>query len=392
MQGLLAPPIRAGYPGRTGPVDYTGQQSGGRPRMIAQPALLLPADYLDPCRHAAEQAGIFARHWQFVGFTDELAEPGSFLTRQIAGEPVLVINMDGELRAFRNVCAHRFARLKAKETGKDSGLRCPYHGWAYDRDGVPLGIPGNQECFGLDRAGKEALALHQFALDRIGRFIFVRIAPQGPTLADAVAPHGDMLQRLSDGFGAPFAQMAQPWEADWKIGIENVLEVYHVDAVHPESFRTVVDGSWRVESQGPHSIGFAGMRAEALRWWEGVGKRLGLAAVPGLDHYVHLHLFPNLAIGITAGRMISVQTFEPTGPGRFILRYRLCLALGGKAGAARTAVEGHLTALNETLLAEDRAIAAEVQIGTAHADRPALLGRNEERLMHFHQTICAMLR
>jgi phenylpropionate dioxygenase-like ring-hydroxylating dioxygenase large terminal subunit len=360
--------------------------------MIAQPALLHPADYLDPARHAAEQAAIFARHWQFVGFADELAEPGSYLTRQIAGEPVLVINMDGELRAFRNVCAHRFARLKAAESGRESGLRCPYHGWAYDREGVPLGIPGNQDCFGLDRADKQGLALKRFTLDQIGRFIFVRIAADGPALTNAAAPHGDLLQRLSDGFGPPFAQVAQPWDADWKIGIENVLEVYHVDAVHPESFRTVVDGSWRVESQGAHSIGYAGMRPEALRWWEGVGKRLGLAAVAGFDHYVHLHLFPNLAIGITAGRMISVQTFEPTGPGRFTLRYRLCLALGGKVGAARAAVESHLTALNETLLGEDRAIASEVQIGTAHADRPALLGRNEERLMHFHQTLLPMLR
>lgn len=358
--------------------------------MIAKPALLHPADYLDPGLHAAEQAGIFARHWQFVGFAEELAEPGRFLTRQIAGEPVLVINMDGNLRAFRNVCTHRFARLKAAETGQDSGLRCPYHGWAYDREGVPLGIPGNAECFGLDRAAKQGLALKRFALDRIGRLLFVRIAAEGPSLADAVAPHGELLQRLSDGFGPAFSQLAQPWAADWKIGIENVLEVYHVDAVHPESFRSVVDGSWRVAYQGPHSIGHAGMRAEALRWWEGVGKRLGLLPVPGLDHYVHLHLFPNLAIGITAGRLISVQTYEPTGPGRFTLRYRLCLALGGKQGAARAAVESHLTALNETLLGEDRAIAAEVQIGTASADRPALLGANEDRLMQFHQTLLAL--
>jgi phenylpropionate dioxygenase-like ring-hydroxylating dioxygenase large terminal subunit len=219
----------------------------------------------------------------------------------------------------------------------------------------------------------------------------VRIAADGPPLAEAAAPHGELLQRLSNGFDPPFAQVAQPWQADWKIGIENVLEVYHVDAVHPESFRTVVDGSWRVEQQGAHSIGYAGMRPEALRWWEGVGKRLGLARVAGLDHYVHLHLFPNLAIGITAGRMVSVQTYEPTGPGRFTLRYRLCLARGGRTGAARAAVESHLMALNETLLAEDRSIAAEVQIGTSHADRRALLGRNEERLMHFHQTLLPMV-
>ncbi len=369
--------------------DHLSRRSGV-PAMIARQSALSPADYLAPDIFARERDGLFARHWQFVGFQDALAQEGAFITRQIAGQPVLIRNMDGELRAFRNICSHRFARLKSAESGEDTPgpLRCPYHGWAYDRDGVPRGIPGNKECFGLDRGEKEALALHRYPLAQIGRFVFVRIAADGPTLEAAVGPHLTLLHQLSDAFEAPFAEVAQPWQADWKIGIENVLEVYHVDAVHPDSFRTVVDGSWRVVPEGVHSLGYAGIRPEATRWWEGVGKRLGLQAAEGFSDYVHLLLFPNLAIGVTAGRMISVQTFEPTAPGRFTLRYRLCLARGAKpGGAARQAVETHLKALNETLLSEDRTICEEVQVGTAAADRPALLGANEDRIAHFHASL-----
>lgn len=361
--------------------------------MLAHPAALTAADYRDPDRFRAEQRAIFARHWHFVGFTDELAAPGSWLVRQIAGESVLVQDFEGEVRAFRNVCSHRFAQLRGKEAGVANGpLRCPYHGWTYDRDGVPVGIPGNAECFGLDRKGKNALALKRFDLDGCGRFLFVRITPGGPPLADWLGPHADLLQSLSDGMSAPFAQAAQPWDANWKVGVENVLEVYHVDAVHPDSFRTVVDGSWRVVPSGPHSTGYAGIRAQAQRWWEGAGKRLGLIpvdAVVDVEGYVHLLLFPNLAIGITAGRMMSVQTLEPSGPESFTLRYRLCLARtrDGASRAALAAVTTHLATLNEKLLAEDRSVCAAVGAGLRHVEGTALLGANEDRIRHFHDTI-----
>ncbi|MFV3076214.1 aromatic ring-hydroxylating oxygenase subunit alpha [Niveispirillum fermenti] len=365
--------------------------------MLARPAALSAADYRDPAIFAAEQRDLFARSWQFVGFTDELAAPGSWLARQIAGEPVLVQDFDGEVRALRNVCSHRFARLRMGEQGVAGGpLRCPYHGWTYDRDGVPVGVPGNAECFGLDRAARQGLALRRYELDRAGRFLFVRVTPGGPSLADWLGPYRDLLQALSDGMAAPFAQAAQTWAANWKVGVENVLEVYHVDAVHPDSFRTVVDGSWRVEGTGPHSTGYAGIRAEAQRWWEGAGKRLGLApvqAVAGMEGYVHLLLFPNLAIGITAGRMMSVQTLEPTGPESFTLRYRLCLAPAreGASRAALAAVTTHLAALNEELLSEDRAVCAAVGAGLHHAEGAALLGRNEDRIRHFHDALTAGL-
>ncbi len=364
--------------------------------MLARPALLTAADYRDPARFAAERR-LFARHWQFVGFSDELAEPGAWLTREIAGEPVLVQDFDGELRALRNVCSHRFARLRAGDAGAASGpLRCPYHGWTYDRDGVPVGIPGNGDCFGLDREGKRALALKRYELERVGRFLFVRIEPGGPSLADWLGPHAALLQSLSDGMSAPFAQEAQPWAANWKVGVENVLEVYHVDAVHADSFRTVVDGSWRVVPSGLHSIGYAGIRPEAQRWWEGAGKRLGLTpveAVAGVEGYVHLLLFPNLAIGITAGRMMSVQTLEPTGPENFTLRYRLCLAKArdGASKAALAALTSHLSALNSQLLSEDRAVCGEVGAGLRHVEGAALLGVNEDRLRHFHDMILAQM-
>jgi len=360
----------------------------------AGPASLAPRHYTDPDIFAREQEGLFARSWQFVGFTDEIAETGAFLTRTIAGRPVLIQNFDGEIRAFRNVCSHRFARIQALERGIGP-VRCPYHGWTYDRNGVPLGIPGNRECFGLSREDKEKLALTRYEVAVLGRFLFVRLEPGGPDPEAAFGPLAGWLHDISDRFAPPFAQEAQPWQADWKVGIENVLEVYHVDSIHPESFRSVVSGSWDCEYIGAHSAGVSGLTDGTRRWWQGIAKRLNLTPSHRFKDYDHALLFPNLAIGVTAGLMVSVQTYEPVAPGRFLLRYRLCLARppqDGTAGstAARKAVETHLTGLNRQLLDEDRRICEEVQIGTAHADRPALLGRNEARIRHFQEAWLSM--
>ena len=353
---------------------------------------LWPRHYTDPGLHGEEQARLFARHWQFVGFADQLAAPNAFLTREIAGRPVLVQNFAGEdggsLRAFRNVCSHRFARLHRADSGAGM-VRCPYHGWTYDRNGVPVGIPRNEECFGLDRAGKEALALPRYEVEACGRFLFVRLEPGGPGLDESLGAHAPLLRRLSDTFAAPFAEEAVPWEADWKVGVENVLEVYHVDSVHPDTFRTVTEGPWDCAYDGPHSTGVTGLTPDTARWWEGVAGRLRLEPAGGLGGYHHVLLFPNLAIGVTAGLMMSVQTYEPAGSGRCTLRWRLSLARGaeGASRAARQGVEEHLAAFNRRLLAEDRAICEEVQRGTRAMDRPPLLGRNEERIRRFHAAV-----
>ena len=91
---------------------------------------------------AREQAAIFARTWQLAGHVADLAEPGRFVTVQVGDESVLVVRgEDGELRAFRNVCRHRAARLREGRGDCGKAIRCPYHGWTYRTDGRSSACP-----------------------------------------------------------------------------------------------------------------------------------------------------------------------------------------------------------------------------------------------------------
>ena len=102
-----------------------------------------PDLYVDPAALAREQEAIFARSWQLAGHVADVAEPGRFLTAQVGAESVLVVRgEDGELRAFRNVCRHRAARLREGRGDCGKAIRCPYHGWTYRTDGSLIGVPG----------------------------------------------------------------------------------------------------------------------------------------------------------------------------------------------------------------------------------------------------------
>ena len=353
-----------------------------------------PRHYADTAIFAGERARIFERTWLFAGFTDQLADPNDFLTLDVAGTAVMIHNFDGEPRAFHNVCSHRASPIHCAARGTRLP-RCPYHGWTYNRDGVPVGIPGNAEHFGLDRAGREALALRRFVLAACGRFLFVRLADEGPDLDGFLGGYGPVLRHLSDQFTDLFDDQVMDWNANWKHGVENVLEVYHADSVHPESFRQFTDRGWDCSTEGEHSRGQAPLSEASGRWWAGVAGKLKLQRSDRHQGYDHFHIFPNLAIGVTEGAMMSVQTYEPDGPDRCRLHFRLCMAdstaPSPRPEAARRAVEEQIRSFNTKVLGEDRAICERVHEGAKQAVHPPLLGRNESRLAAFHRAYLARL-
>ena len=173
-----------------------------------------------------------------------------------------------------------------------------------------------------------------------------------------------------------------------KIGVESVLEVYHGPILHTETFAQLTEGEWECSYQGDHSVGRTYLTAKSKRWWAEIRRRHNLAQSARFSHYDHLLVFPNLAIGLTDGSLMSVQSYLPLAPGRSRLTHQLWLAgaEGGRkgSGAAMKAVQASLAGFNCQLLQEDRSVSEDVQRNLAQAPRPALLGSNEERLIAFH--------
>jgi phenylpropionate dioxygenase-like ring-hydroxylating dioxygenase large terminal subunit len=75
---------------------------------------------------------LMRRHWQPVGLSDyatDLPRP----VRILGEDLVLFRDIDGKPRLVHPRCAHRGSSLLYALD--DCGLRCCYHGWAYDTRG-----------------------------------------------------------------------------------------------------------------------------------------------------------------------------------------------------------------------------------------------------------------
>jgi len=184
---------------------------------------------------AAEQRALAATCWQLVGLRDALEISNSWIRCTVFGVDTFVQSFDGELRGFHNVCAHRGFPLRRDPAGVGP-VQCGFHGWAYNRDGIPTSVPRNAELFGLSREQRVALALPELRVATIGRFVFASVATIGPSLEQFLGPYADVFRAVSARLGAVVHSESIVLRANWKLFAEITLDDYHLGTVHPTSF------------------------------------------------------------------------------------------------------------------------------------------------------------
>src|SRR5581483_4927410 len=220
-------------------------------RRLAYAETLPSAWYFDSEILAREKEKVFARTWQLVGRTDQIAAPGDYFTTTIADEPVIVVRgADEKFRAFSNVCRHRAGPVASGE-GNCNAFRCGYHGWSYSLDGRLLGTP---EFDGVECFKKEANGLPEFSVATWGSLVFVRLSSDGMTLGDAL---GDIAERVGDrDFAGMRLAARKDWYIDcnWKVYVDNYLEGYHIPIVHPSLNRELDYTQYRTETKRYYSI------------------------------------------------------------------------------------------------------------------------------------------
>jgi phenylpropionate dioxygenase-like ring-hydroxylating dioxygenase large terminal subunit len=275
------------------------------------------AAYTDPAWFAAEMDRIFAAMWIAVGRSEELANRGSFIRRDIAQASVLIVGDGrGGVRGFHNVCRHRGTRLCDAERGTFPGsIQCPYHAWTYDLSGRLIGAPLMDEVEGFTR---DEYPLRRVNCDVWDGHVFIN-------LADSPPPLGDQLGELPARF-APWRmgelrmirRTVYDVRANWKLIVQNYNECLHCPVIHP------------MLNQMHHHLGAANVPSTetycggAMRFKNGVetlsvdGKRRR-QILPGLsgDDRAQVHyyaIYPNLLLTLHPDYMLTV-TIWPKSPG-----------------------------------------------------------------------------
>jgi len=325
----------------------------------------------------AERRAVFGTTWQLVGRTAQVAEPGSYLTANVAGEPIVVVRgEDRTLRAFFNVCRHRAAPILNEPCGHATKLRCRYHGWTYDLAGKLRGTP---EFDGVEDFRKEDNGLVPVAVATWGPFVWVHFDPPKQSIEDYLDP----LPKWSAGKmdGLEFARRVEyELACNWKVYVDNYLDGgYHVNTVHPAlagvldytGYKTTVfaNASVQTSPMKPGDPNDPTIRTrtgtEAAYWW----------------------VFPNFMLNLYSGVM-DTNLVLPMGPDRCKVIFDYYFA----KGTAADFIDQSVAVANQVQI-EDVGICEEVQTGL-HS-RSYTVGRfsvkREAGGYHFHQLLAGHL-
>ena len=338
----------------------------------------LPFDwYSNPDVLRLERERIFRSAWQYAGRADQVAEPGSFLTCDAAGVPVVVVrDKEGSLRAFLNVCRHR-GSIVCEGEGSRETLQCPYHAWTYNLDGSLRAAPRTEREEGFD---KSQLGLVQVQVDAWGPFVFVNVDAGAPPLAEHLGELPELVTAAGLDLGSlRFLHRAtSEYEANWKICCENFLECYHCQVAHP-AFSKVVDVSvdaYVLEQSATFSTQYGPVRET----WKGEFDPRG-PVERGQFHF----LWPNITINIMPGQPnLSIGPVVPLAAertGRFLDYF-----VGSDVEDAWIA---DLLEFDNQVGAEDKVLVERVQKGVRSGaiEHGRLLLESERLIAHFQSQV-----
>jgi len=186
--------------------------------------------------HDYEQKKVFMQEWICLGRQDEISQPGSYLTHDIAGVPVFVIRQDnGNIGAFVNVCAHRHACLLSDEKGCIRKLTCRYHAWTYDGYGKLVAAPHMEMKPHFEKSNHNLRALKVSIWEG---FIYISLSDRPSTNpTQNLQPFSrDIVGKYDMQCYQTVLRKKMRWNANWKNLIENFTESYHVPVAHKKTF------------------------------------------------------------------------------------------------------------------------------------------------------------
>lgn len=311
------------------------------------------SEYRSEAALELEMERVFARSWQLAGDLEALSAPGSYVTRGVVGESiVLTRDAAGALYALANVCRHRGAPV-AEGCGATDALTCPYHGWRY----------------GLDGRGAYA-DLVRLPLELIGPLVFVRVDGH-----EGVAPPFGDLAKLAQPYSGLVAARRLSWmvEANWKLVVENFCECLHCAMVHPQTLATRVDlDAYRVEPRGDHAVHH--IRSVAA------SRLADTAVAERSDERATFWLWPNSAMSLLPAHLVTLHVC-PVAPDRSLVERIVYGAPDDEADA--------IAAYLEAVMVEDIRIVEAVQrnVGSRYFEPGPLVAGREDGVAHFRELL-----
>ena len=355
---------------------------------LAEASTIPSSWYTDQRIFDVEKQTVFARSWQIAARIDQLCEPGSYVTTEIAGEPIVIVRgNDSVVRGFFNVCRHHAAAVMTEAEGQANQMRCPYHGWTYSLEGELKGTPDFTGVCNFDRA-RNGLASVQIATWE--NWLFARLgSEQQRSLAD---PNASLAEFLGTELVSQIQALGLTglhWmerrryvlNCNWKVFVNNYLDGgYHVPHLH-KGLDSVLDySSYTIENGAHFSLQSSPMVSGADH----------IQAVRGGKRALYYWLYPNFMINWYEG-VLDTNLVRPLAIDRTEVVFDFYFA-----DASEAAQERNLASIEvgERIQREDLDICESVQRGLrSRAYNAGRLSVRREAGEHlFHRLLYADLR
>lgn len=289
-------------------------------RAEGRPAFRLPPSaYLDDDWLAAERASVLSRAWTIVASSAELPEPLDRISVMVGDDPILVLRRpDGTLAAFHNVCRHRGMLLCDPSTDEPSGstVRCPYHGWEWSIDGELVRMPQRRAQF--PDTDPAELGLHPASVGEWEGMVFVNAEPDAGPLEAYLGALPVSIGSYRPGQLAEVGRVRIEIQANWKLFVENHIDVYHLWYLHEQSLSAFDHARFAHQQLGGVWVSYEPFRKAHV---ESPGALPSVApAIGHLDERdrtgIGAHMvFPNLLMATTA-EFFTTYAIHPISPTR----------------------------------------------------------------------------
>ncbi len=354
----------------------------------------LPAwTYLNAELLELEYERVILPSWQFVCHQNQVKEPGDFATLDLWRDSIIVMRgKDGALRAFQNACRHRGAKLLDGDGTCKHRITCPYHAWSYQLDGRLAAVPSEKTFPGIQ---KDKLGLKELEIEVFCGLVFVRIAGNGPTIAEQ---WGDLAKelapyRIEEMVPAPAQQdgsmlISEEWGCNWKVALDNYLDNYHVPFGHPGLHR-LMDNDLAC-TINRHGVSFSKSiirERESHVWSERAYQRLAPRAFADMPEaarntWVFGFMPVNIGFDVFPDSMDIFQIL-PKGPTKCVIRTPLFVRPDARREAK--AMQYLANRINVQIGHEDKELCERVQAGlSSHNYQPGPLSEYEMPVKDMH--------
>jgi nitrite reductase/ring-hydroxylating ferredoxin subunit len=310
-----------------------------------------------------------------IGWAGEVASPGTFLTRDVMGVPVLVTRAkDGVLRAFINGCRHRGSAV-AQGCGEALRFVCPYHAWTYGLDGRLIGVPDRPMFDGVDL---DSRGLRELPVSDRGGMLTVALTPDVD-----LEPYLQEVEHLLAGhrFDGRHHHATRRFDlkANWKLAVNVNFEGYHFTVLHRRTVDLVATNHSIYDFFGPHAL------------WIFPFRDLEAQVTPlpewpfDFQATVVYLLFPSCVLVESPTSTMMLRVYPGAAPGECVLYMESGSMTPILTDADRARCEGTVATTSAILDAEDFPQAEACQRGLEAGVPDVIYGRNEAILQHLAQ-------